>query len=549
MTVATEAAAAKPPSAWQRLAPYAAPALILLSIVVPFLRYHEYSLLAPESLLLMGGATLAGAAVGGVSRLRPNTLGPILIVVLLGVFVVYRKELYRPLVRATVELGEAIGHFGIAFGLIAVALILGTFFLCWLLRQHLATFVVLVFGTIVSSSVVLPTTTGGEAVTSGALPAKLNDLPLMIHIVLDEHIGLAAIPPEIPESSAATTAITATYEDFAVYSRAYSRFAETQNALGSLMNYEAGEDVLSLLERQNYGYTLRESAWFDLLRAKGYAIKVYQTPWLEMCSEVESVDACYTYPLHSPNAAQRSTLPTGARLRVLLGYLGLWRATPLPSSIAAIEALDRFQADLAQAPRGVAYFVHVMLPHYDYMYDSVCSLADPADWQTQPGHDDDAIATSMERRAAYRLYLGQLICTERYVARLLEQLKRLGVYEDATIIVHGDHGSRIAERTGHAPAETMTYRDLLDHFSTLLAIKTPGAEPGIQEDPVSLQQVFREKFLEEGHGETLPPGLVLIRNEATETFAPRTLVWPDRTDGSLHDALAARHSFDLRGTE
>jgi hypothetical protein len=88
--------------------------------------------------------------------------------------------------------------------------------------------VLAVFGTIVATTIALPTTTGGEAKETGTLPAHLNGLPPLVHIVLDEHIGLAGLPPDIEGSDAAAEALQATFADFALYRRAYSRFAETQ---------------------------------------------------------------------------------------------------------------------------------------------------------------------------------------------------------------------------------------------------------------------------------------------------------------------------------
>jgi hypothetical protein len=305
------------------------------------------------------------------------------------------------------------------------------------------------------------------------------------------------------------------------------------------MNHARAADVVELREQHEYGFTVRESAWFDLLKSKGYAVKVYDTPWLDMCGEMQSVDACYTYPMHSPNAIQRTALSTGARLRVLLGDLHLWRSTPLPSPVAAAETFNRFRSDLAEAPRGVAYVVHLLLPHYDYLYRSDCTLADPAEWQTQPGHIDDT-AGPEARHAAYKLYLAQVLCTNRLMDGLLQQLKSLGVYDEATIIVHGDHGSRIGEHSSHAPAADFSDRDLLDYFATLLAIKTPDTAPGIRQEPALLQRIFADQFL---GGTTVASdlGAPVLIDEGHGKFAARALVWPDTPieTSALKRALAA----------
>jgi hypothetical protein len=162
--------------------------------------------------------------------------------------------------------------------------------------------------------------------------------------------------------------------------------------------------------------------------------------------------------------------------------------------------LARLQADLQRAPRGVAYIVHLLLPHFGYLYRDDCLLADPTDWATLEPLDVEVLNTPSERAEHYRLYLDQLICTQVRLASLFDQLKRLGVYDTATIIVHGDHGSRIAELPFRLlPAEALSARDLLDHFSTLLAVKGPDVTPGIRQEPAVLQHVFAEQFLGGGH--------------------------------------------------
>ena len=549
MTATSEAAAVQSdqPSPTSRLVALicglSAPALILLAIIVHFLRFHEYGLLRPESLLLMGGAAGIGVLVGAVSRIRPATLGPALIAITLGVFVFYRPELTSRIMGLVERLGETVGDVGIAFGLVGLALFIAFCSITWLLRRHLDTIVVAVFGTIVVTTIVLPLSTGGEPVESGALPAELKDLPPVIHIILDEHIGLAGLPPEMPESAPAARAIETTYKDFALYSRAYSRFAETQFSLASLMNHDLAKDVSKALDARFDGYTLTESAWFDRLKEQGYAIRVYQSTWLDMCSRIASVDSCYTHSLYSPNAFQRSTLPTLAKLQILLGRLYIGSAHQLPSALASMETLERLQSDIAQAPRGVAYFVHLLIPHDGYLYKSDCSLADPSDWGEA---ERDHGVTAEIRSELYQLYLAQTTCADVAVGRLFDELKALGVYDEATIIVHGDHGSRIGERAHILDSPpTLTQQDLRDHYSTLLAIKAPGFAPGLRQEPEALQSLFATSFLG-GRSDPEPPGEVLLRQEKRGPFFAFTLDWPDYspltisgaspTDGTLRAA-------------
>ncbi len=98
---------------------------MLLAIVVPFLRFHEYSLLLPESLILIGCAAAAGAAVGALSLLRPQTLGPMLMALTLSVYLFYRQEVTDALVLAANAVGDRTGGHTVAvLTVLAVALFL-----------------------------------------------------------------------------------------------------------------------------------------------------------------------------------------------------------------------------------------------------------------------------------------------------------------------------------------------------------------------------------------------------------------------------------------
>ena len=306
--------------------------------------------------------------------------------------------------------------------------------------------------------------------------------------------------PSFPKAAPRLGQCGRTYKDFTLYSRAYSRFAETQYALASLMNPSDGADVTELLRVEDGRYTLLRNTWFDRLRSQGYAIKVYQTDRLDMCSEPTPVDSCYTYSLYSPNPVQRSSVQTGERLRMLIRKLNFGDAIPLPAPLAASEALERFEKDIAQTPRGVAYVVHLLLPHEGFLYRSDCSIRDPADWE---GANRLKGLTSDRRTAVYQHYLEHVVCTERRINQLFDRLRSLRVYDDATIVVHGDHGSRIAEQPWINPTPSrLSQRDLLDHFSTLFAVKAPGSIPGVVEEPMLIQQMFAALFLDAGAGDS-----------------------------------------------
>jgi hypothetical protein len=210
-----------------------------------------------------------------------------------------------------------------------------------------------------------------------------------------------------------------------------------------------------------------------------------------------------------------------------------------------LDTLNRFRDDIAEAPRGVAYVVHLLIPHSGYLYSDECALVDPLLWE-KLDRGEDHLYSPQDRANLYPRYLNQVVCANRQMQSLFAELKRLGVYDEATIIVHGDHGSRTGERPFITDdPDAMTDADRLDHYATLLAIKTPGVTPGLQGEPVALQHLFAEKFL--GGAKSGPkPGEVYIRTVPYGKFVETHMVWPDRpaaiAAGSAAEGL--RTSFD-----
>jgi hypothetical protein len=128
---------------------------------------------------------------------------------------------------------------------------------------------------------------------------------------------------------------------------------------------------------------------------------------------------------------------------------------------------------------------------------------------------------------------------------LFSELKSLGIYDEATIIIHSDHGSRLASwRYVSSKPERFSERDKIDDYSTLLAIKAPGVAPGIHDEPVALQQLFAQMFLGGSRPASPGPGEVFVRkSEESDSFSSLDFAWPD-APGPVADTPLPR----LRGT-
>jgi arylsulfatase A-like enzyme len=108
------------------------------------------------------------------------------------------------------------------------------------------------------------------------------------------------------------------------------------------------------------------------------------------------------------------------------------------------------------------------------------------------------------RVLAYRAYAEQLRCTNRLLARFFEELRAGGALDDAIIVLHGDHGSRINRNWPTVPSrEVLRDSDFVDGFPTLFAAKAPGISPGYRRDRLTLTTLLAETL---GVGERAPAG-------------------------------------------
>jgi arylsulfatase A-like enzyme len=124
------------------------------------------------------------------------------------------------------------------------------------------------------------------------------------------------------------------------------------------------------------------------------------------------------------------------------------------------------------------------------------------DWYNRKLYHDflDRVSSSRYREEAYRRYFEQTTCLLGMLDDLFDAMRDRGIFDRATIIVHGDHGSRI---TIHDPvfenAERLSPRDLIDAYSALFAIRMPGVASGYDTQMRSVQDLFGEYIL------SLPP--------------------------------------------
>ncbi len=475
-------------------------AIVILFHFTNYVIYTQYDRIYPDILVVAGG--LCAIAVGLTVLLRvPST---ILRVVIFSVLI-------------TVVLGDALFEFGtkddISLRLVALSgILIPALAVMFFLREHAnlvliggfsAMFVATVGIGLLSARQDVPDRAGGSAAG--------GDLPLVVHIVLDEHIGLAGMSSATPGGAAASAALRRFYTDagFRVFAGAYSQFFRTEASLAGALNFDGSARAARFLTRKNYGFSLNENAYLKAYAAKGYRIRVYQSDYFDLCKSAGiEVAGCTSYRPDYLSRPAIAGLPASERARLLFGMyyssiavikivklagnqLDRWasrRGVTLPGPrlwhgrvgpLAVAPTFDRLIRDVSHATGGTVLFAHLLMPHYPYVYNSACTVRSPISaWRLR--YDRNRKNSPESRRRSYAQYFEQVGCVEKRLAELFVALKRSNAYDRATIVIHGDHGARIGLTDPEAGmAASLTPADYTDAFSTLFAVKAPGIPAGV----------------------------------------------------------------------
>lgn len=495
------------PRAWYALLPSA----IFLAPVLAFLLDNDYGLGAPESLAWIAGTVAAGGAVGLLALRSPGLLRAALLSLCLVLFVDVQLA---PVGRGTLALAFA------AFTLVV-----------WVLRENAFPILSAGFATLLLSISLVPTRTplrasSGTAV--GARPVR-GELPPMIVLFLDEHVGLEGIPLEIeggPEAREALSDLFVTH-GFRLYSRAFSQYSSTTDSIPNVLNHSARRTRDEWVREVRGRFSLRESLFLKRAASSGYAIRIYQSDYLDLC-DVTGVrpEACLTYrSAHlgsirgqdltwSERAAvigssllARSLLLEGSkRFRVWLRSLGAPIRQPgdeprtLVGPFESMTVLDRIEEDVTRGARGRLFLAHLLIPHFPHVYEADCRVA-PRDltplWlkvkNRPPSPASVPEVPEGLPRDRYRRYLSQVRCLSARLTSFFDSLERAGALENSVVVVLGDHGPRIGlRRPSPGNLGSVKTADFVDGFSTLFAARGPGIEPGLDPEPRSIARAFAE---------------------------------------------------------
>jgi hypothetical protein len=403
----------------------------------------------------------------------------------------------------------------------------------WFLREHVTTILSVIFATLIGLTLIRGDSGPNRIVSEQTTAAASGNAepPLLIHLLLDEHIGVEGLPPEIPGARALRSELIDFYTShgFRLFGGAYSQYANTFNSIANLLNFASREVSHPYLLHDSDGtkWDLKQAAYFQMLQQRGYRLHVYQSTYMDLChAEGVQVQECTTYPVTSLSLLQGLGLRTAEKARAIANaiitqsnilrvvnkvyerlirgtllragwQLPAWRwQAPLFGSLPVPGVIERLNDDVLRHPRGHAFFAHLLLPHYPYIFDRRCELrASTSDWMTNRIASTDLLVynTADSRAQKYERYADQVRCLLTLLGDFLGDLDQRGLLKDAIVVINGDHGSRIPVHfpSGWTLASgVVTESDLRDTFSTLYAIHAPDVSPGYDAAPTTLVELL-----------------------------------------------------------
>jgi hypothetical protein len=396
----------------------------------------------------------------------------------------------------------------------------------FLLYDHLFVVVAYMLGAFLIGTVFLT----GEPAYPNYDNSKSNssDLSPIIHIILDEHASIGSLERANDDAMQVADRIKKTLigRSFELHGNVFSQYTRTWNALPNLFNFDNSAKDNSYFIKPEIR-DLYENKLFKRVSDKGYQINVFQSDFLNYCADRELVSRCYTYNSTSTKYLHDQALPYYKKSIIIFanttyksniintlrrkyfqyayqandpdhefGWPGVKNMVAVASYSAAQDYQDYLRTHNLE---GQYVLLHLLLPHYTYTYKNDCTLEhDLSHWYGTRHEfvEPPAVNSEQSRSRRYLQYAKQVGCTWNIVEKILVSLE---AYPDATIVIHGDHGSRLFKYVPSVEnTELLTKSDYEDGYFTLFAVKSPNGKSGYVDNKMSLLGALGDVFAESG---------------------------------------------------
>ena len=466
--------------------------LVLIYPLLGMLWHHQYPIFSIEIVLLLAAFLLLAGLLSLLLHhyCRPVVVNLVLVMALTLVFLVQFNLFFIGLVvviTSSLVLSMILGEkFPATLMVVMAALIAGSYFDNRIDRSK-------------------------NAPELGSSRAQSSKGPL-IHILMDAFIGPDGLP-QTDESQNLRAEIMAFFEahEFQVHTRAYTHYNNTADSMTRALNFRNDdENIYQRILALRVPISFSENAWFSALSNFGYSIVDYQNESVNFCDVDPPVVAhCNVFTIPNLKTIHTDVNDIGARslllMRALYGQSTLITkirrdkktANSLGVSVYDKRMLARLARDVQLEPANV-FFAHVLLPHPPMVYRQDCSLDyELVRWLRYPVSNGWVGNSDESRSKRYEKYVLQTKCALRELGTLFKALQEKGLYEQATIVIHGDHGTSayIYKPSAHLTNERLS-RDLREIFSTLFAVKYPGGSFSVNNQTTSLNVLMAQTVSE-----------------------------------------------------
>lgn len=374
----------------------------------------------------------------------------------------------------------------------------------------------------------------------------------VVYIIFDEFIGLEGIPTDIEGGLQVKSDLrnVLSKNHFTIYPFAFSNYRSTSDSIPSILNNRLLNSTGEYLSEAGKN-KLTRSLLFEEFLKKGYSIRIYQSNYIDFSRGGISPFAVRTYKFDSLAAMHLIDMDWSKRLhQILTLYLqsdAFWwenyqvllplRIHPTRYRMAPLATQEVWPsallADIKTARQNTLFFAHLLTPHYPYVYRRDGTVRNVTGWSHERNIE---FYQETEYKHWYRNYLEQVDFLALQLEEFFHELRLAGVFESTMVVIHGDHGSRLRllDEGERAARENLLYeshkcppsnrydyvsapklQDLLNRFSTLLAIKSAGA--------------------------TQPSE---VRSRGSVLFFLRGLLWPSQSESQ---AVNRVYLFDAEG--
>ena len=373
-------------------------------------------------------------------------------------------------------------------------------------------------------------------------------VPRIIHLILDEHIGLEGIPTDIPEGMEVKSQLVEFYEKygFMTFGGAYSHYSLTINSIPNLLNFSSAAKTRMYIGEGDNPARLLENQYFEGLARVGYRLNVWWGHHIDYCSHSQVlIDNCLQIPSHGLKITQSLDLNMFERVQLVFSnyinlsniyggarnYYETFRNEILPYGVSLPSAtwdrhkvttlpylfsLEALWQSILELPEGNVAFAHLLLPHSPYVTNADCTIRTSLqEWKynvlssTRGGVPN----TKDSRETHYREYFKQIQCVYLKLDELFKRMEHAGLFENSVIIIHGDHGSRIMKTEPTIENEqTLSKQDIVDGYSTLFAVKFPKQVGYYDTQTFPIEFLLQEKVVKPLLGEKVsaPPSAPFV---------------------------------------